>query len=139
MEQRERFQLKLESLIKAITGFESSLNINLAEYNKEVADVIKNGRIQKFEYSSELTWKAVKDYLYFSHSIDAKSPRQSFKEFYLLKLISPEEYETLLNMLDDRNKLSHIYKEEYFDEIHNKLHGYLVVMKRVEQTLKEKK
>jgi nucleotidyltransferase substrate binding protein (TIGR01987 family) len=138
MEQRDRFQLKLESLIKAITGFENSLNINLAEYNKEVSDVIKNGRIQKFQYSSELTWKAIKDYLYLFHSIDAKSPKHSIKEFYLLKAISQEEYETLLNMLDDRNKLSHIYNEEYFDEIHSKLLGYLAVMKKVEKILKVK-
>jgi nucleotidyltransferase substrate binding protein (TIGR01987 family) len=136
MEQRDRFRIRLESLIKAVAGFESSLNINLVEYNKEVADVIKNGRIQKFEYSSELTWKTIKDYLYFAHSIDAKSPKQSVKEFYLLDVISFEEYETLLNMLNDRNRLSHIYKEEYFEEIHSKLTGYLAVMKKVEQILK---
>jgi len=137
MEQRDRFQLKLESLIKAITGFENSLNISLAEYNKEVSDVIKNGRIQKFEYSSELTLKAIKNYLYFFHSIDAKSPKHAIKEFYLLKAISQEEYEIMLNMLDDRNKLSHIYNEEYFDEINSKLPGYLTVMKKVEKILKD--
>jgi hypothetical protein len=74
--------------------------------------------------------------LYSVHSIDAKFPKQSIKEFYLLKVISIEEYETLLNMLDDRNKLSHIYKEEYFDEMHNKLSDYLTVMKKVEKILK---
>jgi nucleotidyltransferase substrate binding protein (TIGR01987 family) len=135
MEQRDRFRLKIQSLNKAISSFENSLNINLAEYEKEVSDVIKNGRIHKFEYSSELTWKAIKDYLYFYHNIDAKSPKQSVKEFYLLKVISAEEYETLLNMLNDRNKLSHIYKEEYFEEIHNKLSDYLIVMKKVENIL----
>jgi nucleotidyltransferase substrate binding protein (TIGR01987 family) len=137
MEQRDRFQLNLESLIKALAGFENSLNINLADYNNEVPDAINNGRIQKFEYSSELTWKAIKNYLYNVHSIDAKSPKQSIKEFYLLKEISWEDYETLLIMLDDRNELSYIYNEDYFDDILNKLPSYLVVIKKVEKILND--
>lgn len=132
MEQRERFQLKLKTLSKAISGFEASLKIDISNFDNDVADVIKNGRIQKFEYSSELVWKTIKEFLSFVHSIDVKSPKQSVKEFFLLDIISNDEYETLLNMLDDRNKLSHIYKEEFFDEIHNKLDGYLSVMKKVE-------
>ena len=92
MEQRNRFQLKLETFSKAIAGLEGSLKINLAEYSKEVSEVIKNGRIQKFEYCSELTWKLIKNYLYSFHSIDVNSPKQSIKEFYLLKIISSEDY-----------------------------------------------
>ncbi|MDR3628044.1 MAG: HI0074 family nucleotidyltransferase substrate-binding subunit [Ignavibacteriaceae bacterium] len=131
MEQRNRFQHKLNSLSKAVAGFEESLNINLSGYSKEVSDAIKNGRIQKFEYSSELIWKTIKDYLNVNHGIDAKSPKQSIKEFYLLGVVSEPEYNALLSMMDDRNRLSHIYNEEYFDEIHNKLQNYLIIMKKV--------
>ena len=51
-------------------------------------------------------------------------------------IISEDEYELLLEMLDDRNRLSHIYKEEFFNEIHSKLSNYLFVMKKVENILK---
>ncbi len=136
MEQRERFQLRLNTLSKAISGYETALNIDISDFNSEVADAIKNGRIQKFEFSVELIWKTIKEYLSAVHGIEAKSPKQSIKEFYLIDVITEDEYELLLEMLDDRNKLSHIYKEEFFNEINSKLPGYLSIMKKVESILK---
>ncbi len=135
MEQRERFQLKLESFDKAVQNFDVSLNIDLNQYSDEVADSIKNGRIQKFEFCTELTWKAIKEYLLYIHGIAARSPKQSIKEFFLIGGISNDEYETMLNMLDDRNKLSHVYKEEFFDSIYKKLADYITIMKKIRAIL----
>lgn len=137
MEQRERFQLKLGTFSKAIESFEAALNINLSDFNDEVSDAIKNGRIQKFEFCTELMWKIIKEYLSSIHGIEVNSPKQSIKEFFLLDVILTDEYEALLNMLDDRNKLSHIYKEEFFEEISNKLQEYFPIMKKVESILKK--
>jgi len=53
------------------------------------------------------------------------------KELFLANYITEEEYETLFEMINDRNRLSHIYKEDYFLEIHEKLNNYLVILKKV--------
>ena len=60
MEQSQRFKYKLELYEKALKGFNISLNIDVLGFSEEIIDTIKNGRIQKFEYCTELTWKAIK-------------------------------------------------------------------------------
>jgi nucleotidyltransferase substrate binding protein (TIGR01987 family) len=137
MEQLEKFNYKLITFEKAMKGFEVSLGISTLGFSHDVTDAIKNGRIQKFEFCTELTWKIVKNFLYSYHNIDAKSPRESIKEFFLLGAVNEPDYETLISILDDRNKLSHIYNEEYFDVIHDKLKYYHDVMKHVLIFLKE--
>ena len=137
MEQSQRFKYKLEVYEKALKGFNISLNIDVLGFSEEVIDTIKNGRIQKFEYCAELTWKVIKNFLYEYHGIDAKSPRESLKEFFLVGAVEESNYELLINILDDRNRLSHIYKEEFFDEIHRKLKSYLTIMTLVLKIIKE--
>lgn len=137
MEQSQRFKHKLEVFEKAVDGFSVSLQIETSTFPEEVIDAIKNGRIQKFEYCTELTWKIIKNFLYTFHNIDARSPRESIKEFFLIKAVNDSDYNLLIKMLDDRNKLSHIYKDEYFGEIHDKLAGYYTVIKKVLLFIKE--
>lgn len=137
MEQSQRFKYKLEIYAKALKGFDRSLNIDLSGFSEEIIDTIKNGRIQKFEYGTELMWKVIKNFLYEYHGIDAKSPRESLKEFFLVGAVEESNYELLINILDDRNRLSHIYKEEFFDEIHSKLKSYFPVMALVLKIIKD--
>lgn len=136
MEQREIFLEKLDIYQQAISGLEKALQINPDEYDETVADLIKNGRIQKFEYCEELTWKIIKKFLFYFHGIDAKSPKQSIKEFFLLDIIEQDDYEELMDALYDRNRLSHIYKEEAFNEVIEKLDKYLAVMQKIKNLLK---
>jgi nucleotidyltransferase substrate binding protein (TIGR01987 family) len=135
MEQKQKFQLKLNTYKKAIFSFSNSLNIDINSYNDIVKDAVKNGRIQKFEYTTELAWKLIKKYLYVYHNIDAKSPNQSIKEFFIIGLISQNSYEKILEMIEMRNRLSHEYREDYFEEIHNQLNNSLELMNEISEVI----
>jgi nucleotidyltransferase substrate binding protein (TIGR01987 family) len=124
VEQSEKYSYKLNSFRKSVSGFVSSLNIDLESFSPEVADVIKNGQIQKFEICVELTWKMLKLYLDDSHGLNVRSPKETIKEVFLIELVNEAEYELLLDMLKDRNRLSHEYKHEYFEEIIQRLAIY---------------
>ena len=139
MESTETYQAKLEVVRKAIISFGKLLAVDLSLFREVIADGIKNGQIQKFEYCTELLWKQIKRFLLERDGIDASTPKAAIKEFYLAGYVSEADYEILSDMLDDRNKLSHIYKEEYFSEILEKLKSYLVVMQRVSDILKQDK
>jgi len=119
MEQSERYKYKLAVLEKAIDGFNRSLQIDTSIFTDDVTDAIKNGRIQKFEYCSELIWKVIKLFLFEQHGIDARSPRETIKEFFLVGAVEETNYELLIDMLNDRNRLSHIYQEEFFPTCDN--------------------
>jgi len=51
------------------------------------------------------------------------------KEFFLAGYINEENYKLLFSMIDDRNRLSHIYNKVEFDEIYVKLKDYFFKIK----------
>lgn len=81
--------------------------------------------------ASSYAGKQLKNSLNEKHGIDVFSPKSTFKEFFSLNLIDENKYENLIEMLEDRNKLSHIYEEMFFEEIYKKLHIYLDTFKIV--------
>ncbi len=131
MEIDQRLRQKIAQYQQAIEGFSALLAIDLQAYDGVVRDGLMNGLIQKFEISSELTWKLIKLFLLSAHQIDARTPKSAIKEFYLAGLADSSLYESLLRMQDDRNRASHIYDEAAFQEILGRLKTYEQNMKDV--------
>lgn len=71
----------------------------------------KEGMVQRFEYTFELAWKTLKDFLE-AKNVDAKYPREVIKKAFEYEII--ENGETWLEMLEQRNLMTHIYSEEIF-------------------------
>jgi nucleotidyltransferase substrate binding protein (TIGR01987 family) len=76
-----------------------------------LSDLEKEGMIQRFEYSFELAWKTLKDFLA-SQAIDASFPREVIKQSFHYELI--DNGEIWMDMLERRNMLAHTYNEENF-------------------------
>ena len=75
----------------------------------------KEGAIQRFEYSFELAWKTVKDYLEAGGVIlSIVSPRQVLKDAFGARVIP--DGQVWIDMLDHRNLLSHTYDSSVFEE-----------------------
>lgn len=131
--------VKLGEFKKAVEGFSYLVGVDLKNLanvlDPRLIDGLENGMIQKFEYSIELCWKLIKKFLKQEDGIDAKTPKQSMKEFYLAGYIDEDQYETLVDMIDDRNRLSHIYDEDEFRKIIKKFPNYLQVFHKVEEVI----
>jgi nucleotidyltransferase substrate binding protein (TIGR01987 family) len=75
----------------------------------------KEGVIQRFEYTFELAWKTLKDYLEEGGLvISPVTPRQVIKEAFAAKIIS--DGDVWIKMLDNRNLLSHTYDSSVFEQ-----------------------
>jgi len=74
----------------------------------------KEGLIQRFEYTFELSWKTMKDYLE-SKGVSVDYPRDVLKEAFAHELIA--DGEVWMTMLDHRNLMSHTYDEDRFNEV----------------------
>jgi nucleotidyltransferase substrate binding protein (TIGR01987 family) len=75
----------------------------------------KEGVIKRFEYTFELTWKTIKDYLEEGGLvISPVTPRQVIKEAFAAKVIS--DGDVWIRMLDNRNLLSHTYDSSVFEQ-----------------------
>lgn len=79
-------------------------------------DLSKEGLIQRFEYTFELAWKTLKDYLE-SEGVIAKFPREVIKNAFQTELINNGE--AWLDMLEKRNLLAHTYDKRNFKEALN--------------------
>lgn len=87
--------------------------VNIAE-----DDLERDGVIQRFEFTFELLWKTIKIFLR-EKGIEVKTPKDSLKEGFRLGWIGEEQ--VFLNMLEDRNKTSHIYEKSVADEIFSRI------------------
>lgn len=92
--------------------------------------------IQAFEFTFELGWKVVKDYLKYN-GIEARLPRDAIKEGFASGII--EDGQRWIDMMDDRNATSHSYDEEIATRIiNNLLDNYVSGFKQLSDYLTEK-
>lgn len=89
----------------------------------------QEGVVQRFEYTYELAWKTLKDYLEYNGSLNNIdiSPRNIFKEAYSSNIIkSQDEY---IDMMLSRNLLFYTYDFIKFREIIIKIeNNYLKIL-----------
>lgn len=84
-----------------------------------VDELIKEGVIQRFEYTHELAWNVMKDYAFFQGNSTVGGSRDATREAYKLQLI--EHADVWMDMIQSRNKTSHTYDENTANEIFAKI------------------
>ncbi|MCI5158453.1 MAG: DUF86 domain-containing protein [Candidatus Electrothrix sp. AUS1_2] len=104
----------------------------------ELSELEEQGLIKSFEYTYELAWNTVKDFLEFQGHADIFGSRDAFRKAFQLGII--EDGEVWMDMIQSRNRTTHTYNEEtaneisrtvisvYFDafkKLHEKLEGFL--------------
>jgi nucleotidyltransferase substrate binding protein (TIGR01987 family) len=95
-----------------------------------------SGLVQAFEFTFELGWKTLKDYLE-ANGVDVKYPRETIKEAFASGLIT--DGHTWIEMLDKRNEFSHTYNQVVAEKAKTLiLEHYLAPLEQVYQTLKIK-
>lgn len=116
MENDIRWQQRFEQCKKAF-----SLLISACE-EKNLSLLEKEGIVQRFEYTFELAWKTMKDYLNYK-GIDVSLPRDVIKQAFAHSIITNGEL--WIRMLESRNVMSHAYDERAFERTFEKIqHEY---------------
>ncbi len=98
-----RWKQRAENFKKAFELLESAIQIQTP------SDLEKEGTIQRFEFTFELSWNMLKDYLE-SKDILESFPRDVLKKAFQYNVIT--DGEVWIDMLDSRNLLSHAYNKE---------------------------
>ncbi len=109
-----------------------------AQSPEEMSDLEKEGAIQRFEYTFELAWKTLKDYLVYSGVVfDQITPRSVIKQAFAAKII--KDGQTWIDMLDQRNLMSHTYDDESFRIAFDSIsRSYLTAIEQVFTWLKQR-
>jgi nucleotidyltransferase substrate binding protein (TIGR01987 family) len=82
---------------------------------RELSKLETQGLIQGFEYTYELAWNTLKDYLQEQGHQELHGSRDTIREAFNVGLIS--QGETWMAMFRDRNKTSHTYNRQTAEEI----------------------
>ncbi len=91
--------------------------------------VFRESLIQRFEYTIELFWKYLKKLLE-EHAIfvEYNAPSPVIRQAFSVGILNEQDAETLLRAIKDRNRTSHIYKEEVAEELLEHIPQYASVI-----------
>lgn len=82
----------------------------------ELSDLEEQGLIKAFEYTYELAWNTMKDFLeYQGIANNVTGSRDTLREAFKAGLIT--DGHSWMEMIESRNRTSHSYNEEVADEI----------------------
>lgn len=119
----------MQILIDVLKRFENYkkvlLNLQEALALKEQRKLTKLemfGFIREFEFTYELAWKTMKDYLEFQGITGIIGSRDAFRNAFQNGLI--EQGGIWQEMIDDRNLLSHNYDEIIAEQVADRISGY---------------
>lgn len=139
-----RWEQRFSNFNKALLKLEQSVNyINHNVLDNEdlgyiIDELIKEGLIQRFEYTHELAWNVMKDYALFQGNSTIGGSRDATREAYKLQII--ENADVWMDMIQSRNKTSHTYNVEIANEIFGKIiHEYFQLFLDFQKTMEEKR
>lgn len=132
----ELTKIKQQNMAAAVTDFTAALAIDLTKYDETEVDLFQNGQIQKFEFSVEITWKAVKDFLTDQYGLQVASPKGVMKVFFEKGHIDGATYENIIAAIDDRNRLSHLYNRAMFQSVYQNLIQHATTLQIISERLR---
>jgi len=130
-----RWIQRLENFSKALERLNEAANIigsNL-QLGTEVTDLLREGLIQRFEYTHELAWNVMKDYAEYQGNTEIRGSRDAIRWALQNGLADDKAW---MKSVEDRNLSSHGYDRPTADAIFSKVIGtYLPLFNRFEQTM----
>jgi nucleotidyltransferase substrate binding protein (TIGR01987 family) len=107
-----RWQQRFANYKKALRQLQSA--VELSEH-RELSQLEKQGVIQAFEFTHELAWNMLKDYLQDQGNQNIKGPKDATREAFKVELIA--DGESWMAMIQSRNASSHTYNEHTAEEL----------------------
>lgn len=107
---------------------------------RELSLLEKQGLIQAFEFTHELAWNMLKDYLEYQGNQEIRGSRDAIREAFKVGLI--DDGEMWMETIKARNITSHAYDEELVQSASQSIaHEYIILfdtLKKVFETLEQK-
>lgn len=120
-----RWEQRFSNYQKAFRKLASAVDVikeNIDGYlslDKQLTEILKEGLIQRFEYTHQLAWNVMKDYAEFQGNNEINGSRDATREAFKMGLITNAE--SWMDMIKSRNETSHTYNEETAEEIIQKI------------------
>lgn len=105
-------------------------------FEKGLSDLEKQGVILGFEFTHELSWKVMQDFLKDQGETNLYGSKDATRLAFNRGLITNGE--GWMNMITDRNLSSHTYQEEIAEQIFNRIvNDYFELLRQFEKKMEE--
>ncbi|MBV1928424.1 MAG: nucleotidyltransferase substrate binding protein [Gammaproteobacteria bacterium] len=116
-----RWKQRFDNFGKAFLQLKEA--VDLYGDRAEVESIIKEGLIQRFEFTHELAWKVLKDYLEYEGHQNINGSRSATRAAFNIDLI--DNGQVWMDMIESRNKTVHTYHKNILNEEFEKInHSY---------------
>lgn len=112
MTQDIRWQQRLNNYEKALSQLTDAVELSR---QRELSNLEKQGLIQAFEFTHELAWNTLKDFLEFRGQTGIYGSRDATRKAFELELI--EDGDSWMQMIQNRNRSSYTYNQKVMQEI----------------------
>ena len=132
-----RFEERKSDYKNATTKLEEALSENLENLSENAKQIIIDGVLHRFEFTFELAWKTMKDYLeYMGITSKIGSPRENIQQAFKQGLI--EDGEIWIEIMLARNELSYLYDEQTSRKVYNNIKNkYIKEFKKLEEKFEQ--
>ena len=134
-----RWVQRLDNYERAVRRLEGAVALLLDQsgFGIEVDELLKEGLVQRYEYTQELAWKLMKDYEEFQGYTDIQGSRDAIRKALAMGLVSDGAW---METIASRNITSHCYDEAEFNAIFSKIvTTYVPLFLEFCETMKNKK
>ncbi|MCI0184878.1 HI0074 family nucleotidyltransferase substrate-binding subunit [Sulfoacidibacillus ferrooxidans] len=128
----DRVTLAFDRVSQALVTLQQALELT------EISDLERDGAIQRFEYTFEAMWKAGRHFLREYHGLDVASPKEVIRSCREVGLLTLEETEHALAMVNDRNLTSHTYDQHVAQDMFQRLGDHAILMDTWFERMKDK-
>lgn len=124
MTEEIRWQYRFRNFARAFTLLREALEGDV----EALSQLEREGVIQRFEYTFELAWNLLKDWLeYDGIVLPTVTPRHVIRQAFQARLI--QDGDVWIDMLTDRNLMSHTYDFAKFEVVIRKIQRqYLAIL-----------
>ncbi len=102
-----RWQQRFASYQKALDSLNAAVELSR---QRELSELEQQGLIRAFEFTHELAWNCLKDYLEYQGERNLMGSRDATRKAYSVGLISHGQ--DWMDMIASRNRSSHTYNRE---------------------------
>jgi len=121
MEQDIRWKQRFSNYQKAYLQLQQAVE----KYDSRTESIIKEGVIQRFEFTHELAWKVMKDFLVYEGYQNITGSRSATRQAFNIELI--EKGQIWMDMIESRNRTIHTYQESILEvEFEKVINDYYV-------------
>jgi nucleotidyltransferase substrate binding protein (TIGR01987 family) len=107
-----RWKQRFNNFVRAFRRLDDAVQL---KQSRDLSELEEQGLIQAFEFTHELAWKVLKDYLEEQGVIGLIASKDSTREAFKLGLI--EDGDVWMEMIKLRNLTSHTYNEQVAEEV----------------------